>query len=181
LSIATEEYTVDERAVLKRTLAQYLSPVGDAKTLVFANDLEKQYLVKFAGKIDLAEHNPSWMQFVLPFKSATSFIKGSFEEVQVGSGTITNVGNEPAPLTIEIAGPVTNPSVVVGTYTLTYAGTINTGSTLIIDVEAMTVELDGVNAVPDYAGGFPWLSVGNTNVTAASAGTTTFKYRGRWL
>ena len=179
LKVLASDFTAEEREDLKHTMAAYLSPIGDAKALVFADDLEKQYMVKYAGKIDPTQY-PTWLQFVIPFKSALSYILGSFEEIQIGSGTITNAGNEETPLTIEIAGPVTNPSITIGTYTLIYTGTIDSGSTLIIDVEAMTVKLDGVNAVPDYSGGFPWLSAGNTTVTAASAGTTTFRYRGRW-
>ena len=181
LSVATEEYTVEQREALKRTMAQYLNPASDAKALVFADDLEKQYMVKYAGKIDLSQHHPTWMQFVIPFKSATSYIIGSFGEEHIGSGTLTNVGNQEAPLTIEIVGPATNPSVTVGTSTLTYSGTVNGGSMLVIDTEKMTVELDGVNALPDYSGGFPWLSVGDTAVIAASTGITVFRYRGRWL
>lgn len=181
LSVATEEYTVEQREALKRTIAQYLNPVSDAKALMFASDLEKQYMVKYAGKIDLSQHHPTWMQFVIPFKSATSYIIGSFEEEHIGSGTLTNVGNEETPLTIEIVGPATNPSVTVGTSTLAYSGTVNGGSVLVIDTEKMTVELDGVNALPDYSGGFPWLSVGDTAVIAASTGITVFRYRGRWL
>lgn len=180
LKVLANDFTAEQREALKRTMAQYLNPVGDAKSLVFVDDVEKQYMVKYAGKIDLAQY-PTWLQFVIPFKSALSYILGAFEEIKVGSGTIINIGNEDTPLVIEVAGPVTNPSVVVGTYTLAYTGTIDPGSTLIIDVESMTVELDGVNALPDYSGGFPWLPVGSTTVTAASAGTTTFRYRGRWL
>lgn len=181
LSVLTEEYTVSQREALKRTLAQYLNPTGEAKSLVFFDDIEKQYLVKYAGKIDISQHYPSWMQFVIPFKSASPFIQGSFEMVQSGSGTLNNDGNVETPLTIEIAGPATNPSVTVGTYTLSYAGTINSGSTLIIDTEKLTAELDGVNVLPDYSGGFPWLSAGNTNVIGPGSGTTTFKWRARYL
>ncbi len=181
LSVATEEYTVEQREALKRTMAQYLNPASDAKALVFADDLEKQYMVKYAGKIDLSQHHPTWMQFVIPFKSATSYIMGAFEEEHIGSGTLTNVGNQETPLTIEIVGPVTNPSVTVGASTLAYSGTVNAGSMLVIDTEKMTVELDGMNVLPNYSGGFPWLSVGDTAVIAASTGITVFRYRGRWL
>lgn len=181
LKVLANDFTPAEREQLKRTMAQYLNPVDGAKPLVFADDLEKQYMVKYAGKIDLSQHHPTWMQFVIPFKSATSYIIGSFEEEHIGSGTLTNVGNEETPLTIEIVGPATNPSVTVGTSTLTYSGTVNGGSVLVIDTEKMTVELDGVNALPDYSGGFPWLSVGDTAVIAASTGITVFRYRGRWL
>lgn len=180
LKVLSNDFTAEEREALKRTMAAYLNPIGDAQPLVFADELEKQYMVKYAGKIDPTQY-PTWMQFTLPFKSASPYILGTFEEMQVGSGTLVNVGNESTPLTLEIAGPAINPSVVVGTYTLTYTGTINSGSTLIIDVENMTVELDGVNALPNYTGGFPWLSVGNTTVVAASAGTTTFRWTARWL
>lgn len=180
LKVLSNDFAVEDREALKRTMAQYLSPTGEAKPLVFFDDIEKQYLVKYAGKIDLTQY-PTWMQFTLPFKSASPYIQGSFEMIHSGSGMLNNKGNLETPLVIEIAGPVSNPIVSVGIYTLTYTGTIDEGSTLIIDVENMAAELDGVNVLPDYSGGFPWLSVGYTTVTGASAGTTTFRWRARYL
>lgn len=180
LPVLANNITPSEREALKRTLAQYLNSAQGVKPLVFSDDIEKQYEVKYAGKIGL-EQFPTWMKFTIPFKTVSPYIQGSFEQTHVGDGTLSNVGNFETPLTIEIDGPVTNPSVTVGEDTLFYTGTIDSGSKLIIDVEMLTVELDGVNVLADYSGGFPWLPEGNTTVTGASAGTTTFKWRGRWL
>lgn len=180
LKVLANGFTIEEREGLKRNLARYLNPVDGVKPVVFADDLEKQYLVKYAGKIEVNQY-PNWMELVIPFKSASPYIQGAFEIMQEGSGTLTNAGNTETPLTIQITGPVTNPSVVISPYTLTYTGSVNAGSQLTIDTEKLTVELDGANVLPNYSGGFPWLAVGDTAVAGAAGGTTTFRYRGRWL
>jgi len=82
---------------------------------------------------------------------------------------------------IEIAGPVTNPSVTVGGQTLSYTGSLAAGDKVVIDTEKMTVTFNGVNALGSYSGGFPKLQPGDTEVTAAAGGTTTWKWRDRWV
>lgn len=181
LHVATPEgLSPIEKSQLQRLFAKYLDPTKGAKPLVFSDDLEKTYIVKYAGKIDITQY-PTWFEFTIPFKMSDPFIIGSFEKVQIGSGTLTNNGTFETPVVIEITGPVTNPSVVVGDQTLTYTGTVPSGQKLIIDTSNQTVKLNGVNALANYNGVFPMLQPGDTSVTAASAGTTVFKWRDRWL
>lgn len=169
-----------EREKLKRTLAKWLNPMQGEQPLIFADDLDKTYYVKYAGKIDLDQW-PSWLEFTIPFKAGDPFIVGSFEKTHVGSGALTNEGTFETPVVITITGSVTDPSVVVGGETLTYTGSLASNDTLVIDTGKMSVTFNGVNALANYSGGFPKLQPGDTPVTAAAAGTTVFTWRDRWI
>ncbi|HHY13010.1 MAG TPA: hypothetical protein GX529_10325, partial [Firmicutes bacterium] len=168
-----------EREQLKRTIAGYLNPVAGYKPLIFADDLDKTYMVKYAGKISL-EQVADGFDFFIPFKLGKPYITETFTQTLTGSGTITNAGNVEAYLTIEIHGVASGTTTVtVGNVVLTYTGDIATGETVVIDTEKWTVEKDGVNVLDNYAGGFPKLAVGDTAVTAG--GNVTFKWKGRWV
>jgi len=180
--ITPEGLTPQEKAQLKRQLAKKLNPVAGNKRLIFFDDLDKMYSVKYAGKIDLTQY-PGAFEFTIPFKMSNPFIVSAFENKLVGSGTITNEGTFETPLVIEIQGPVTNPTVTVGEYDLSYTGDIVAGQTLIIDTGLMTVTLDGQNALGNFTGDIEKVELppGETIVTAAAGGTTTFKWRDCWL
>jgi len=180
LHVATREVSKEEREPLKRTIAKYLNPILGPQNLIFADDIEKTYRVKYAGKIDLQLFR-NWLEFTIPFKTGDPFIIGSFEKQHIGSGTLTTEGTFETPLVIEITGPVTNPSVVVGGQVLSYTGSLASGDKLEIDTEYMTVKFNGVNAIANYSGGFPKLQPGDTTVVAASAGTTIWRWRDRWI
>ncbi len=163
----------------KRQCARYLNPVHGAKNLVFADDLEKTYSVKYAGKIDPTQY-ADWMEFTIPFKMSDSYITGSFEKKHSGSGTLVNDGNEETPLLIEIAGDIIDPLVTIGTQTISYTGAIQEGQTLIVDTENMTAELDGENVIDNVSGDLPFmLQPGNTPVNADSK--VTFIWKDRWV
>jgi len=174
--------TPAEKTALKRRLAAYLNPLLGVKPLIDSHDLEKTYYVKYAGNIDL-DNYVNALQFTIPFKMSDPIIYGSFEQTQIGSGTITNDGTLECPLTIEIVGAVTNPSVVIGSYTLTYAGTLTSSDTLIIDTGAITCTLNGVNAIGNLTGLTTdvVLAVGDTVVTVPANGTTTIRFREQWI
>lgn len=181
LHVATDEgYAPLDKALLQRLFAKYLDPTKGAKTLIFSDDIEKTYIVKYSGKIDITQY-PSWFEFTLPFKMSNPFIMGSIEKTLTGSGTLKNNGTFETSLTIEIAGPATNPSLVIGGQTLSYAGVIPSGQTLFINSNggSGTVKLGGINAVSGYNGVFPSLPPGNTNVTAGS--NVTIRWQDKWL
>lgn len=181
LHVATDEgYTPLEKAHLQRLFAKYLDPTKGAKTLIFSDDIEKTYVVKYSGKIDITQY-PSWFEFTLPFKMSNPFITGSFEKILTGSGTLVNNGTFETSLLIEITGPVTNPSLTVGGHLLSYAGIIPSGQTLVINSNGGTgtVKLAGVNAMAGYNGVFPSLPPGSTNVTAG--GNITVRWKDKWL
>jgi predicted phage tail component-like protein len=174
------EFDPGQKAAIKRNLAKFLNPLVGPVNLVFWEDVDQTYWVKYAGKIDIL-NRANWLEFTIPFKASQPFIVRTFEKRHTGSGVLTNEGTMEAPLVIEITGPVTNPSVTVGSDTLTWTGTVGAGDTLVIDTEYMTVKFNGSNAIANYSGGFPKLQPGDTTVTAAAAGTTTWKWRDRWI
>lgn len=67
-----------------------------------------------------------------------------------GTDTITNAGDLPAPPIFTITGGGTNPQVrnttIEGSPQIVYGGTLGGGDTLVIDVNAQTVLLNGVDA-----------------------------------
>lgn len=181
LHVATDEgYAPLEKAQLQQIFAKYLDPTKGAKTLIFSDDVEKTYMVKYSGKIDLTMY-PTWFDFTLPFKMSDPFIIGSFEKIQVGSGTITNSGTFETPMVIEISGPATNPSLIIGNDTLSYTGTISSGQTLVINTNngAGTAKIGTTNAMAGYNGVFPMLQPGSTNVTAGS--NVIIRWRDKWV
>lgn len=177
-----------ERPAKLREIANYLNPRKGIQTLTFADDPGKVYYVRYAGKMPLEKY-ASWIQFPIQFKLFTStngdktspYYYNAIQSELVGSGTAVNNGNEETPFTLTIQGPVTNPSVTVAGYAMTYTGTIETASVLIIDTEKMTVTLNGTNATPNYNGVFPKLQLGDNEVVAASAGTTILNWLDRWI
>lgn len=173
--------TASEKETLKRLFAKYLNPTEGSKTLTFSSDFEKMYLVKYSGKIDLNQY-ADWMSFTIPFKVVNPYISGSFENIQTGSGTLTNSGTLATPLVITISGPSTNPSIAIGSDTISYTGTISAGDTLTIDTENLTAELsDGTNVLHNLTSGVPDIKLqpGDTSVTADSNATIT--WRDRWI
>lgn len=174
-----EGYAPLEKAQLQRLFAKYLDPTKGAKTLIFSDDIEKTYRVKYSGQIDLTQY-ATWFEFTIPFKMSDPIIYGSFEKAMTGNGTLVNEGTSKAPLIIEIAGPVTNPSVTIGTDVFFYTGTISSGQKLIIDTEAETAILNGANVVGNVSGPLPYfIEPGYTPVTAGS--TVTVRWHDRWI
>lgn len=179
LHVATDEGLEPlEKAHLQRMFAKYLDPTKGAKTLIFSDDVEKTYMVKYSGKIDLRP-NATWFDFVLPFKMSDPFIIGSFEKTLTGSGTIENEGTFETGLIIEITGPATNPSLTIGGETLKYTGTIPSGQKLIIDTDRETARIGTTNAMANYNGAFPLLYPGETNVVAGN--NVTIRWRDKWI
>lgn len=167
-----------DREALKRLYAKYLDPTKGYRNLVFSDDVNKTYQVKFSGKIDFTQF-PDWFQFTIPFKMANPFIIGSIEKTQIGSGTLNNEGTYETGMTIEILGPDNNPSITIGGDILTYNGTLSNGQVLTIDTEKQTAKIGNSNAMDKYNGVFPLLAPGETNVTAGN--NVTIRYRDKWL
>lgn len=179
LHVATDEgYSPLEKAQLQRLFAKYLDPTKGAKTLIFSDDVEKTYMVKYSGKIDLNQY-ATWFPFVIPFKMSDPFIIGSFEKTLVGSGVLVNDGTFETELIISINGPATNPSVTIGGETLSYTGTVPSGQTLIIDTRKQTARIGSSNALSNYNGVFPMLSPGSTSVSAGN--NVTIRWRDKWV
>jgi predicted phage tail component-like protein len=179
LHVATDDgLSPLQREQLRRTIAGYLNPVAGTKKMVFLDDIDVEYEVKYSGKIDLTKYT-DWMEFTIPFKSCNPLTESRDEHSLVGTGTITNSGTFETGLIIEIAGAVTNPSVVIGDVTLAYTGTISAGQKLIIDTDSQTAKIGIANAMAGYNGEFPLLQPGSVNVTAGN--NVTIRWRDKWL
>ena len=164
---------------IKRKVAEYLNPTKNVeKPLTFSDDLEKQYLVRYSGNIDI-DNYPSWFKFVIPFKMSNPLIRGSFDNILIGSGTITNEGNTNANMIININGLADNPTIEIDGQTLTYNGTIEYGQTVVIDTEKKTVMMGDINVLNNWCGIFPTLKPGNTNVIMN--GNISIRWRDAWV
>lgn len=180
LTVVTDEgLTPQEKENLKNLFAEYLSPLNGEKSLTFANDIERQYKVRYSGRINI-ENYPTWFKFVIPFKMSSSFITGSFENVQIGSGTIENKGNVDTHMTIEIRGLATNPSLTIDGELLSYAGTINAGETLVIDTKKKTAKIGNTNVLNNWCKKFPVLKP-ETTVEVTASNNIIIKWRESWL
>lgn len=164
----------------RQELASYLNPLLGTQTLTFADEPDRVYHVRYSGKIDITKY-PYAREFTIPFRMCDPFITSTTQKELIGSGTAVNDGNVATPFTLIVQGPVTNPSVIAAGYTMTYTGTINAGSALVIDTEKMTAVLDGQNALPNYNGVFPKLQPGSNAVTATTGGTTIIRWYSRWI
>ncbi len=74
-----QEFSFEERETKKREIAGYLNPTKGAKVLVFADDPERQYFVKFTGSIDVTVR-PSWFEFTIPFKCSDPYLYSAEKE-----------------------------------------------------------------------------------------------------
>ena len=167
-----------QRAQIKHALAKHLNPLIGKQPLIFADDIDKTYMVKCAGQIDTAIFK-SWLEFTIPF-TGDPIIVGSFEKQHVGSGFLINEGTFEAPVKIRIEGSATNPAVTIGGEVLSWTGIMTANDVLEIDTENMTVKHNGINALANYTGGFPQIQPGTTTVTGAAV-ETTWHWRDRWI
>lgn len=179
LDIASDEgLSPLEKSHLQRLLSMYLDPTKGYKTLIFSDDIEKTYKVKYSGKIDLTEH-ATWLKAVLPFKTDDSYIESSFDSMLNGSGTLTNNGTAETGLIIEISGPATNPSLTIGGEVLKYTGTIGSGQKLTIDTDLETAKVGNANAMAGYNEAFPLLYPGSVNVVAGN--NVSIRAKDKWI
>ncbi|HBX22677.1 MAG TPA: hypothetical protein DEF34_03415 [Desulfotomaculum sp.] len=180
MEVSEDVTSADYRAKVFDFIAAQLNPLNGEQALTFYDEPEKVYMVELAEAVDIPRE-PGYIEFDLAFEMFNPDKNGALQKTLVGSGTATNAGTKAAPFTLTIQGPVTDPSVTVAGYTMSYTGTIETASALIIDTEKLTATLEGANALPNYNGVFPKLHPGDNVVTAAAAGTTTLNWYDRWL
>jgi predicted phage tail component-like protein len=179
LHVATDEgLSPSEKRRLERKIAMYLNPISGTKKLVFLDDPDVEYEVKYAGKIDPTNY-PTWFDFTIPFKMPNPFINSFDNHSLSGSGTIANEGSIETGLVIEIAGEATNPEITIGNETLKYTGTIAAGKKLVIDTEKQTAKIGSTNAMANYNGVFPMLQPGDVTVTAGE--NVIIKWKDKWI
>jgi predicted phage tail component-like protein len=177
--VSLDSMSPAEKEEFKRNCAMYLNPVQGAKPLVFWDDLDKKYNVKYAGKISPTQY-ADWMEFTIPFRTIGPYIEGSFIRTFTGTGAITNNGNIETPLIIEIEGADSNPTIAIGDSIIGYNGDIPANKVLVIDTNKLVATIDGVSVLDDITGDIDvLLPVGQTSITAG--GNVTFTWHERWI
>lgn len=166
----------DEEAKIMR----YLNPKLGSQSLTFANRPGKVYMVRYVGTLGFQDKGLYHREFTLPFKVFASYGIASTQSLLEGAGTAVNAGNDVCPVVVEIVGPVTNPSVKIGSAEMKYTGQVTASDKLIIDTEKLTATFNGANALVNYNGVFPKLAVGDNTVTV-SGGTVKVIWLNRWI
>jgi predicted phage tail component-like protein len=182
LHVATDDgLSPLQKEQLRRTIAGYLNPVAGTKKLVFLDDIDIEYEVKYAGKIDLTKY-ADWMEFTIPFRMNDPLIASRDEHTQTGVGTIVNDGTFETPILIEIPGPATSPTVSVGAAVIAYTSSIAAGQTLIIDTDTQTAKIGSVNAIAQVSGDIDiMLQPGVDTTIIPSISSTVVKWRNKYL
>lgn len=181
LSVAlSSEINPTEREKVKRNIAKYLNPTAGAKRLVFSDDEDRAYLVKYAGSIDLTQYT-NWFQFTIPFKSVVHYAIGTEEKSVTGGGIAYCDGNIASPVVIKIEGPATNPEVTIRGRRVSYVGTVNAGDELIIDTEKMEAYINGDNVIHNIEADLPNTRVSHGSNYISAEGNTTVYWRDRWV
>jgi phage-related protein len=172
--------TIAERNLIESDIRKKLNDCRIPKQIQYECSSEKFTYIRLTGRPEIVPY-PHHLEIRAQFK-ADPFWRSVVEHVLTGSGVITNAGTFETPPTVEITGPVTNPSLTIGSQTLAYTGTVPTGQKLIItaiEEGAGTAKIDSVNAMAGYNGVFPMLQPGDTAVTAES--NVTVKWYDRWI
>lgn len=149
--------------------------------LVFTKEASKTYTVRYSGNLPLQRLiGGSMGYFSLPLIAPDPFSYGA-EDTDTATITaayqtmaVVNAGDYRTPpvYTITVAAGssrVTGFTLTVEgsggvTQSFAYTGTLIVGDVLEIDVDNMTVEVNGVNARPLFSGDFPLLYVGNNDI-----------------
>lgn len=180
VSLENEYFTKKE---LQYMFAKYLDPTKGYKSLVFADDIDKIYYVKYSGRIQ-PDFYANWFKFTIPLKMSNPFIYGTFEKSLNENKAITNDGTFETGFIAKISGPTDNPTINLvykgGMYTMAYTGTIVEGETLTIDTEKQTAKIGIANALNGYNGVFPMLEPGITHVIYAD-NNVNIKWRDKWI
>lgn len=176
VSLENEYFTKKE---LQYLYAKYLNPTKGYKSLVFADDIEKVYYVKYSGKIELTNY-ANWFKFTIPFKMKTPFIESIVEKSLTGSGKIKNEGTFETGLIIEIEGPAIEPALIIGDDILTYEGNLLADEVLVLDTLKQTAKIGNNNAVNNFNGVFPLLSA-DTELNVVAGSNVKIKWRDKWL
>ena len=182
LHVAVEEkFDFLQREKKKREIAGHLNPTIGTKVLVFADEPDKQYFVKYAGVIDIDQYT-NWFEFTIPFKCSDPYIYGTIEHNIPGEEVnLINSGNISCSMEIRITGNSVEPIINFGDYILKWNSNVAAGKQLVINTGKLTVTYDGDNALKYYNNVFPKLQPGNNLLTASGGGTFEFTWIERWV
>jgi len=161
--------TQAQKITLRDTVVGYLNNLREYGTLTWESDPTRIVAVRLNGK-PTPYDIPGRFKISVPLLCQPLWT-GDTEHTLSGSGTATNAGTFETGVKVTVVGPCTDPSVTIGSYTMTYTGTLTSSDTLIIDTGALTCTYNGVNALT-FNGVFPKLEVGDNTVNATGAVVT---------
>lgn len=147
------------KASFLRQLAGWLNPANGEMYLVNSNEPDKRLKVRC---LEPPSYKDSYgmLKMNIPLVGRPYYESVALNTLSA-TGTAYNKGNTACPCTITF-GPGTNPSVTIGSVTVSYTGTIAAGCTVTIDTEKRTaIYTTGAGVVTNALAGtnnvFPWL------------------------
>ncbi len=182
--VVKEEFTFAEREKKKREIAQCLNPTTGHKVLVFADEPDKQYYVKYSGIIDIDRQYTSWFEFTIPFKCNDPYIYSDTSKTKLvssGSTILTNSGNVSIPFIVKVYGVSDQPSIAIAGKVMQWDSDVEIGKVLIIDTGRLTAVYDGLNALPVHNKFFLKLAPGDNTVSVFGGGTFEFTWIEKWV
>lgn len=117
---------------------------------------------------------PHHLEASVPLRMCNPYVYGTLREL-TESGTAQNSGNTDSYPLIEIYGMVTDPSISVGSTTMTWNGTLGAGETLYIDCQKKTVRHESDNAMGGFSGSFGSIPSGGTSVYSTCSFKVTWR------
>jgi predicted phage tail component-like protein len=119
----SEEFSLDEREKKKREIAGHLNPTMGTKVLVFADEPDKQYFVKYSGIIDITRQYTSWFEFTIPFKCSDPYIYSKLnvkEKLITSSLTTINLSDNDSMDTLPVIIVENEGVTAIGGFTISY-------------------------------------------------------------
>jgi predicted phage tail component-like protein len=121
--VVKEEFPFKEREIRKREIAQYLNPTTGHKVLVFADEPDKQYFVKYSGIVDIDRQYTSWFEFTIPFKCSDPYIYSKLnvkEKLITSSLTTINLSDNDSMDTLPVIIVENEGVTAIGGFTISY-------------------------------------------------------------
>lgn len=121
--VVSEEFSFAEREKKKRQIAGYLNPTMGTKVLVFADEPDKQYFVKYSGIIDIDRQYTSWFEFTIPFKCSDPYIYSKLnvkEKLITSSLTTINLSDNDSMDTLPVIIVENEGVTAIGGFTISY-------------------------------------------------------------
>lgn len=171
-AVTEDGLTPSEKAEAKRMISEILHSIKNStKKLTISSD-DITFDVKYSGTAGISIQAHNWLEFDLPFKSASPYAKSMFTSKLKGSGLIYNSGMVECGIIFEIKGRCTNPTLYLNGQRMTYTGTVESGSTLIIDTNKSICKMiysnnTTLNAMDGYNKVFPKAEIGGNVLTVS--------------
>ncbi len=156
----------------------FLRP-GRVKTFVNARCTRREVPIDYHGAVGyqkavLELTAPDPLLYSMNYATTPITIAGG---ASTNSGTVTNAGNYPSRPVLSIAGPTVNPRIANagdGNRSIKIDMTVNAGQTLVIDIAARTVLLDGVDNYDKVRSDNQWwqLAAGAQTISYSRTGTS---------